>query len=80
MMRHSEEHSPPPHYLDSYRNLGSTSSDKRSGIGSFPYGGIGGIGGGYNSKEANIDALHMRKRYVTLTFYVHISIFTCRYY
>ena len=78
-MRHSEENSPPPHYLDSYEKLASTSSHKRSGIGSFPFSGIGGIAGGYNSKEANIDALHIRKRYVSLTFYVHISIFMCRY-
>ena len=61
-MRNSEETSPPPHYMDSYGNLVSSSSYKRSGMGSLATGGFGGLTGGYSSKEASIDALPTRKR------------------
>ena len=61
-MRHSEENSPPPHYMDSQGNLAYTSVHKQPNVGGFVLSGIGGLPGGYNSKEASIDQLPTRKR------------------
>ena len=65
MLRHPEENSPPPHYPEGYGHLVPSSIHKQPGIGSYALSGITGLASGYSSKEAIIDQLHTRKRYVT---------------
>ena len=60
-----EENSPPPHYPEGYGHLVPSSIHKQAGIGSYALSGITGLASGYSSKEAIIDQLHTRKRYVT---------------